>query len=197
VLFRPGAVLGTAAALVAVSWAPTRTLADLGEVVPPLAHTNRFGVPDLATVVVFGAAAALVFADVVFVGLFLAVPGVLVAYVVHGVTVAALPALEPDLYAASELRPSPRLLAASGLVGGGLAGLLLLETLTRDPVVVLGYTRFAPAVTGAAADPLVRDPMESVIPALVGWETLGILVYVAARDYREEMGVELEPLTRF
>jgi hypothetical protein len=39
--------------------------------------------------------------------------------------------------------------------------------------------------------------MESAVPALVGWETLGLLVYVAARDYREEIGAELEPLTRF
>jgi hypothetical protein len=74
---------------------------------------------------------------------------------------------------------------------------LLWQALTLDPAVVLGYTRVGPAVTGPAADPLVRSPMESAIPALVGWETLGVLVYVAARDYREEAGVELEPLTRF
>jgi hypothetical protein len=71
------------------------------------------------------------------------------------------------------------------------------QALTLDPAVVLGYTRVGPAVAGPAADPLVRPPVESAIPALVGWQTLGVLVYVAARDYREEAGIELEPLTRF
>jgi amino acid transporter len=197
VLFLPGVTLGTLAALVALSWAPTRTLAGLGELVPPLAHTNRFGATDVATAAVFGVAAVLVFADAVFVGLFLVVPGLLVLYVAHGLTTALLPVLNPELYAASEFRPSPPLLALAGLSGSGLAALLLWQALTLDPAVVLGYTRVGPAVTGTAADPLVRQPLQSAVPALVGWETVGVLVYVTARDYREEIGAELEPLTRF
>ncbi|AUV82013.1 hypothetical protein C2R22_10425 [Salinigranum rubrum] len=196
-LVAPGLVLATLAALVALSWAPTRTLAGLGELVPPLAHANRGGAPDVASVVVFALAGALVSVDAVFVGLFLAVPGLLVCYVAHGLTTAALPVVNPDLYRTCEFRLSPRLLALCGLSGAGLAGLLLWQALTLDPAIVLGYTRVGPAVTGPAADPLVRSPMESAIPALVGWETLGVLVYVAARDYREEVGVELEPLTRY
>jgi cytosine/adenosine deaminase-related metal-dependent hydrolase len=105
--------------------------------------------------------------------------------------------VNPELYAASEFRPPPRLLSLTGLTGAGLAGLLLWQSLTLDPAVVLGYTRVGPIVAGPAADPLVVDPLRSAVPALVGWETLGVLVYVAARDYREEVGVELEPLTRF
>jgi amino acid transporter len=197
VLVTPGLVLGTLAALVALSWAPTRTLAGLGEIVPPLAHANRFGAPDVASVVVFAAAGALVYADAVFVGLFLAVPGLLLLYVAHGLTTAALPLVNPHLYEASAFRLSPRLLALCGLSGAGLATLLLWQALTLDPAVVLSYTRAGPAVIGPAADPLVRRPVESAVPALVGWQTLGVLVYIAARDYREEVGVELEPLTRF
>ncbi|WP_142861121.1 APC family permease [Salinigranum halophilum] len=196
-LVTPGLVLATLAALVALSWAPTRTLAGLGEVVPPLAHTNRFGAPDVASLVVFGLAGTLVFVDAVFVGLFLVVPGLLVLYVAHGLTTAALPVVNPDLYRACAFRLSPRLLAVCGLSGAGLTALLLWQALTLDPVVVLGYTRVGPTLTGPVADPLVRRPLESAVPALVGWETLGVLVYVAARDYRAEVGVELEPLTRF
>jgi amino acid transporter len=197
VLLRPGIVGSALAALVAFSWAPTRALTDLGEVVPPLAHTNRFGAPDVACVAVFGLAAALVFVDAVFVGLFLAVPGLLLLYAAHGLTTAALPVVNPDLYDASGFRPAPRLLAFAGLSAAGISGLMLWQALTLDPAVVLGYTRVGPAVAGVAGDRLVRGPMESAVPALVGWETLGVLVYVAARDYREEAGVELEPLTRF
>lgn len=197
VLVGPGAVLGTLAALVAFSWAPTHTLADFGEMIPPLAHTNRFDAPDVACVLAFGLAGALVFVDAVFVGLFLAVPGLLFLYLVHGLTAAALPVVNPDLYAESAFHPSPRLLALAGLSAAGLAGLLLWQALTLDPAVVVGYTRVAPAVTGPVADSLIRDPMRSAVPALVAWETLGVLVYVGARDYREEVGVELEPLTRF
>ncbi|WP_318569487.1 APC family permease [Salinigranum marinum] len=196
-LLPPGIVAGTLAALVTLSWPATRALAGLGEVIPPLAHTNRFGAPDLACVVVFGLAAGLVAADAAFVALYLAVPGLLALYVAHGLTTAALPVVNPELYAASEFRPPPRLLALTGLTGAGLAGLLLWQSLTLDPAVVLGYTRVGPTVAGPAADPLVVDPLRSVVPALVGWETVGVLVYVAARDYREEVGVELEPLTRF
>jgi amino acid transporter len=196
-VLRPGVVLGALAALVAFSWAPTRALAGLGEVVPPLAHTNRVGTPDVACVVVVAAAAALVLLDAVFVGLFLAVPGLLVLYVAHGLTAAALPVVNPALYAESRLRPAPRLLALSGLVGAGCAAVVLWGALTLDPVVVVGHTRLGPALADSTADRLLRRPIESAIPALVGWETLGVLVYVAARDYREEVGVELEPLTRF
>jgi amino acid transporter len=196
-LATPGLVLATLAALVALSWAPTRALAGVGEVVPPLAHTNRFGTPDVACVAVFVLAGTLVALDAVSVGLFLVVPGLALLYVVHGLTVAALPLVNADLYAACAFRVPPRLLALCGLSGAGLAGLLLWQALTLDPAVVLGYTRVGPAVTGPTADPLVRSPMESAVPALVGWETLGLLVYVAARDYREEIGAELEPLTRF
>lgn len=197
VLLRPGVVLAAAAALVALSWAPTRALSGLDEVVPPLGHTNRFGAPDVASALVFGAAAALVAVDAVSLGLFLAVPGLLALYVAHGLTTAALPVVNPDLYAESRFRPSPRVLAVAGLAGAGLAGLLCWQALTLDPVVVLSYTRVGPVVTGPVGDALVRDPLTSTVPALVAWETLGVLVYIAARDYREEQGVELEPLTRF
>lgn len=197
VLLTPGLVFGTLAALVALSWVPTRTLAGLGEVLPPLAHTNRFGSPDAASAVVFVTAGVLVYADAVFVGLFLAVPALLVLYVAHGLTTAALPFANPALYDECSFRLSPRLLAICGLSGATLAALLLWQALTLDPVVVLGHTRMGPAVAGLAGDPLVRDPLESAVPALVAWETLGVLVYVAARDYRDEVGVELEPLTRF
>ncbi len=113
-LVTPRLVLATLAALVALSWAPTRTLAGLGEVVPPLAHTNRFGAPDVASVAVFTLAGALVYVDAVSVGLFLTVPGLLVLYVAHGVTTAALPVVNPTLYEACEFRLSPRLLALCG-----------------------------------------------------------------------------------
>jgi hypothetical protein len=52
-------------------------------------------------------------------------------------------------------------------------------------------------VTGTTADALIRAPLASVVPAFVGWETVGVLVYVVARDYRDAAGIELEPLTRF
>lgn len=195
-LLRPALVLGTLAALVAFSWAPIHSLVGLGEVVPPLGRRNQFGSPDLASLLVFSGAGALVFADAVFVGLFVTVPSLLVLYLVHGLTTAALPTANPDLYAASAFRPSPRLLALAGLSGAGIAALLLWQAFVLDPVVVLGYTRVGPAVTGATADALIRAPLATVVPALVGWEALGVAVYVVARDYREEMDVELEPLSR-
>jgi amino acid transporter len=195
-LLRPGLLVGALAALVALSWAPIYSLAGLGEVVPPLGRRNRFGTPDLASALVCSGAGALVVTDAVFVGLLLAVPGLLVPYLVHGLTTAVLPRANPDLYTASAFRPSPRLLGVTGVSGAGVAALLLWQTLTLDPVVVLGHTRVGPAVTGATAETLIRPPLESVVPALVGWETLGVLVYVVARDYREERGIELESLTR-
>ena len=195
-LLRPALVLGTLAAFVAFSWAPIYSLAGLGEVVPPLRHRNRFGTPDLASLLVFSGAGALVFADAVFVGL-LVVPGLFVLYLVHGLTTAVLPTANPELYAASAVRPSPRLLALAGLSGAAVAALLCWQALTLDPVVVLGHTHVGPAVTGTTADALIRAPLASVVPAFVGWETVGVLVYVVARDYRDAAGIELEPLTRF
>lgn len=196
-LLGPGVVLGSLAALVAASWAPVYALAGFGELVPPLAHRNRFGTPDVASVLVVGAAGALVAADLVSVGLYVAVPGLLCLYLVHGLTTAFLPWVNPDLYATCTFRPSPRLLTLVGLVGAGLAALLLWRTFTLDPVAVLSYTRVGPAMRGTTAEALIRSPLVSAVPALVGWETVGVLVYVTARDYREAVGATLEPLTRF
>jgi hypothetical protein len=40
----------------------------------------------------------------------------------------------------------------------------------------------------------VRDPLSTVLPALLLWELLGVAVLAVAADYRADRGVERPPL---
>ncbi|MFC4357556.1 APC family permease [Halobium salinum] len=179
--------------LVSLPWAPSRLLRGMGEVVPPLAHTNRFGAPDAALVVTVGTAGALVASDTLVYALYLVPVGPAVAYAVHALSVAALPAVRPRLYAVCD--PRPPVAATVGLGLGGLlaAGGLAALALTLDPVSTLLYTTHRPAVPVVPESLLLVSPTRSVVPALLGWLTVGALAYVVAGDYRAERGVGTEP----
>lgn len=186
--------LATLTALVALVWAPSRLLATLSESVPPLGHTNRFGAPDVALVVLFGGAAVLVVVDAVEYALYLTPTGFVVLYLAHTITAAALPFVRPALYETCTFRPRPAVLVVAGVVGTVAMGGLGLWTLQLDPVTTLGFTRHSPSLEAVALGRLLQDPTQSVVPAFVGWVTAGVATFVVARDYRLSVDVEDEPL---
>lgn len=189
-----GVTVATAGAVLALVWIPSRLFAGMGDVVPPLAHTNRFGAPDVAVAVVLGGAAALVVADVVEYALFLAPAGLVTVYLVHALTVAALPFVRPALYETCALRPRPAVLVAASVVWSGVLVGVGHVTLQADPIATLWATRHSPALDALSLGRLVQDPLRSVVPALVGWLTAGVALAVVARDYRLSAGLDAEPL---
>jgi amino acid transporter len=193
-LAEPAILLASTGGLLAFSWAPTRLLYDLGDLLPPLARTNRYGAPDVAVLATTLPAGALVLTDTIHFALYLALPGLFGLYLCHGVTAAALPRADPDGFVAgttpdndadaSVLRRHPALLVAAGLVTTGLSALCLGLVATRDPATTLGWTRVAPTLSVLPEGTLVRDPATTVLPATVAWLTVGALVWLTARDYR-------------
>jgi amino acid transporter len=90
-LAEPAILLATAGGLLAFSWAPTRLLYALGDQLPPLSRTNRYGAPDVAVLATTITAGALVVTDTIHVALYLALPGLFGLYLCHGLTAAVLP----------------------------------------------------------------------------------------------------------
>ncbi|MFC5366840.1 APC family permease [Salinirubrum litoreum] len=205
-LAEPAILLATAGGLLAFSWAPTRLLYDLGDLLPPLSRTNRHGAPDVAVLTTTVPAAALVVTDTTHLALYLALPGLFGLYLCHGVTAAALPRADPAGFSAGTtgvradagdgtddggadataplLHRRPALLVVAGLTASGLAALCLALVVTRDPATTLGWLRVAPALSILPEGTLVRDPATTVLPATLGWLTVGALVWLTARDYR-------------
>ena len=99
-LAAPAILLATAGGLLAFSWAPTRLLYDLGDLLPPLARTNRRGAPDVAVLATTLPAAVLVVTDTVHLALYLVLPGLFGLYCCHGLTAAALPRADPEGFVA-------------------------------------------------------------------------------------------------
>jgi APA family basic amino acid/polyamine antiporter len=99
-LAAPAILLATVGGLLAVSWAPTRLLYALGELLPPLSRTNRHGAPDVAVLATTLPAGALVVTDTVHLALYLVLPGLFGLYLCHGLTAAALPRADPEGFVA-------------------------------------------------------------------------------------------------
>jgi hypothetical protein len=100
----PVILLATAGGLLAFSWAPTRLLYDLGDLLPPLARTNRRGAPDVAVLATMLTAGVLVVTDTVHLALYLVLPGLFGLYLCHGLTAAALPRADPAGFVAGTTR---------------------------------------------------------------------------------------------
>ncbi|WP_176791213.1 APC family permease [Haloplanus vescus] len=193
-LLGPGTLVATFGAALATAWLPTRTLRGLAETVPGLDRETPPGVPDPALAVTGALAGAVVALDAVGPALYLALPGVFIGYAALSLSVAVLPSLRPALSSRCRLSLPPAALAGVGLLGALVAGSVLAATLTRDPATSLGYTRFAPALAVVDGAVLVRDPLSSVVPALLLWELAGVVVLAVAADYRADRGVERPPL---
>jgi amino acid transporter len=185
----PATALATASALLALLWAPSRLLVGFDEMLPSLARRNRFGAPDLSVGLVAVAAGVVVVSDALSYALYLSVAGLAVQYVGVTTTAAVLPVVRPALYERCRLRPRRSVLAVVGVVAALVASVFLWRSVTVDPGVVLGQTRWSPALS-TVRGPLLHRPTRSVLPALLAWELLGVATYVVAADYRDAAGVE-------
>ena len=218
-LAEPALVLSTAGGLLALSWAPTRLLYDLGDLLPPLSRTNRHGAPDVAVLATTLPAAVLAATDTVHLALYLVLPGLFGLYCCHGLTAAALPRADPEGFVAgtthesdgeasddgegpdddagdrSRLGRRPELLVGAGLTTAALSALCLVLVATRDPATTLGWLRVAPTLSVLPEGTLVRDPTTTVLPTTVAWLTVGTLVWLTARDYRRSVASEADTET--
>jgi amino acid transporter len=186
----PGTLAATLSAFLALGWAPSRLLYALGDVVPPLARTNRRGAPDVAVLATTGTAAALVWADAVGPALYLVLPGLFGLYACVALSAAALPRADREGFDAAGVPLRPAALAATGLAAAGLCSLCLALVVTRDPVATLGWLRHAPALSLVPDAVLVQAPTATVVPATFAWLTVGGLVWIVARDYRASLAEE-------
>ncbi|WP_313695664.1 hypothetical protein [Halorarum halobium] len=178
-------------ALVALGFPASRTLAGFAELVGPDPPVDPV---TAGLVLAYGGAAAICLFGVLAPAVYLAVPGLAVAYLAVVVTAAALSHRSPDRWAECSIRPGPRLRAALA-VGGGLAALSILAVpAIRDPATVLSWTLHRVELVVLGFD-LVRDPLASAVPALLAWELLGVGVLFVLRDYRDANGITLPPLS--
>jgi amino acid transporter len=204
ILAGPAILLATLSGLLAFSWAPTRLLYEFGGLLPPLSRTNRHGAPDVAVLATTTPAGALVVTETIHLALYLALPGLFGLYLCHGLTAAALPRADAEGFRAGTtddagadetsdtgtagevlfLGRRPELLVVAGLTTAGLSALCLALVATRDPATTLGWLRVAPTLSILSEGTLVRDPTTTVLPATVAWLTVGVLVWLTARDYR-------------
>lgn len=193
-----GAPLGTAAALLALLWLPSRTLADLGELLPGFGRTTRSGAPAAGLVLTGGGAGLLVATDAVALALPFVLPALFLSYAVVGASAAALPFLRPGAPASATptTRPTRTLLAVAGFLGAVASLSVVRRAFAVPPVDLLAATRHGPLLgaLGPAGDALVVEPGQTAVPALLGWTTLGVAVYLVAGDYRAASGTELAPL---
>jgi amino acid transporter len=186
--------LAASSAFLALFWAPSRLLAGLDELLPSLGHTNRFGAPIVALGVTGAATSALLLTDTVQYALFVTLTGLAILYATHAFTAALLPFLNRRLYDEAAFRPPRPALLLAGLVGTVAMLAVCWLTLTLDPIETLRLSPHGPTLSVFVADELLRSPTTSVVPALLGWYTLGIAVYLVARDYRDSTGKTLSPL---
>jgi amino acid transporter len=194
VLLVPGTLLATVAAALATVWLPTRTVSGFAEVVPGADRTTRPGLPDPALTLIGLLAGAVVFLDAVGTALYLSIAGVFVGYGGVAASAAVLPFVRPALYRRCRFRVPAPALAVVGVVGVATAAVVIARTLALDPAASLGLTRLEPALAVVDEAALVRDPLSTVLPALLLWELLGVAVLAVAADYRADRGVERPPL---
>jgi len=193
-LLVPGTVLAGVGAALAAVWLPARTLRGAAEVVPGLDRSTPSGLPD-PSLAVTGLLAGLVVAlDVVGYALYLSVAGIFVTYAAVAVAVGLLPFLRPTLYRRCRLRPPAPALVVVACLGLATAGIVLVRSLSLDPATSLGFTRWAPTLAGVDEAVLVRDPLSTVVPALLLWELVGVAVVAVAADYRADRGIDHPPL---
>ncbi len=191
-LARGFAVTTGLAAIVALGWPASRTLAGFGEVLPGLGRRTRTGAPVVALAATYGGAGLIVFAGAEPLAGMMVLAGLGATYLAHAASTALLPVIRPALYARCRVRPAPLPLAAAG-VAGLVAMLVLLGTVfTRSPATTLSYTNHGQTVITGGLAPF-RAPLSSVLPGLVVWELLGGIVYLVARDARESRGIRLAP----
>jgi len=190
----PGMVLATVGAALATVWLPARTLRGVAEVVPGLDRSTRPGVPDPALAVTGLLAGAVVALDAVGQALYLALAGIFVGYGAIAASGAVLPVLRPTLYRRCRFRPPPPALAVVGVAGVAVSVVVLARVIALDPIASLGFTRLGPALAAVDEAVLVRDPLSTVVPAVVLWELVGVAVVAVAADYRADRDIERPPL---
>nr|WP_305882764.1 amino acid permease [Haloplanus ruber] len=194
-LLVPGTTLAALGAALATVWLPTRTLRGVAEVVPGLDRATRPGVPDPALATTGLLAGVVVALDLVGYALYLALAGIFLGYAALAVSAGFLPVLRPGLYRRCLFRPPVVALAVVAAVAVAATAVILARVVTLDPATTLGFARWTPPLDGVVADTvLVRDPLSTVVPALVLWECLGVAVLAVAADYRADRGVEAPPL---
>ena len=193
-LLTPGTALATVGAALATACLPTATLRGLDEVVPGVGRSTRPGIPDPALALTGTLAAGVVVLDAVGPALYLALVGIFVPYVAVALSAAALPLVRPALYRRCRLRPPPAALAAVSLLGAAAAAAVVGRAVVLDPATTLGVARWAPALSTVPDAVLVRDPLVTVVPAVLLWELAGVVVLAVAADYRADRGVDRPPL---
>lgn len=194
VLLGPGTLLATAAAALATVWLPARTVSGFAEVVPGADRSTRPGLPDPALALTGLLAGAVVVLDAVGTALYLSIAGIFVGYGGVAASAAVLPFVRPGLYRRCRFRVPAPALAVVGVAGVVTAAVVVARTLVLDPAASLGLTRLAPALAAVDEAVLVRDPLSTVLPALLLWELLGVAVLAVAADYRADRGAERPPL---
>jgi len=194
VLLVPGTLLATVGAALATAWLPTRTLRGFAEVVPGADRETRLGVPDPALALTGLLVGVVVALDLVGPALYLSLAGVFVGYGALAASAGLLPLLRPALYRRCRFRPPAPVLAVVALVGVVTAGVVLARVVVLDPATSLGFTRLDPVLGVVDEAVLVRDPLSTVVPAVLLWELLGVAVLAVAADYRADRGVERPPL---
>lgn len=194
IILVPGTLVATVGAALATVWLPTRTLRGVAEVVPGLDRETRAGLPDPALALTGLLAGIIVVLDLVGQALYLSLVGIFAGYGVLAASLGALPLLRPALYRRCRFRPPPAALAVVAAVGAVTAGIVLARVVVLDPAASLGFTRWEPALAVVDEAVLVRDPLSTVVPAVVLWELVGVAVVAVAADYRADRGVERPPL---
>jgi amino acid transporter len=193
-LLGPGTALATLGAALATAWLPASTLRAADEVVPGLDRATRPGLPDPALASTGALAAGVVVLDAVGPALYLALAGIFLPHAVVALSAAALPAVRPALYRRCRLRPPPLAVAAVAVLGAAVAAAVVGRALAFDPATALGVARWGPALGVVPDTVLVRDPLATVVPALLLWELAGVAVLAVAADYRAARGVVRPPL---
>ncbi|RMB12799.1 amino acid transporter [Haloplanus aerogenes] len=194
-LLGPGMLLATLGAALATVWLPTRAIRGFAEVIPGADRDTRPGLPDPALALTGLLAGAVVALDAVGQALYLSLAGIFVGYGTVAASVAVLPVLRPTLYRRCRLRLPAPALATVALVGVATAAVVLWQVFALDPATSLGFTRWDPALAVVDEAVLVRDPLSTVLPALLLWELVGVAVLAVAADYRADRGVERPPLS--
>lgn len=168
-------------ALFALGFPAARTLAGIAEVTGRDAAERR----RRAVIAVYGTAAFVVAVDALAVAVGAAVAGIAVGALGVAVSAAALPWVRPSLAERCRLPAGP--LAVVSVVAAVVAVGMLSVTLARDPATVMGYTLRRVSLSVFEFE-LVRDPVRSVVPVLVAWESVGLVGYLVARDYARTSG---------